>query len=237
MLFSLFAKLHSLYICTCVCVSVRDFADVVCYACELNSDVSMFSFSIWLFLLIMVSMLVFSFDFLFFLFIHSVVWSFVRSAGLSDSYLPPFPCHNHFCICSFDHFHFHFESISSWEKERKSLRERNGENVFYICQINVFVYFTWHRIQRYSNDKNIFPKKGKRERGKTKTANENENGNGNEMNKTKQQQLKNNCLGRNCTGNRTIHIQSTRNCAQRNEFFCCFEKITMRKWSENKRPT
>lgn len=195
----------------------------------------MFSFSIWLFLLIMVSMLVFSFDFLYFLSIHSVVRSFFRSfvrpAGMSDGYLPPFPCHNHFCICSLDHFHFHFYFESILDRRRERGREKQRERIPYLPNKCVCLFHMASDTAHITMIKTLFRRgawKGMESKAKTKTASENEN----EMNKTKQ--LKNNCLGRNCNENRT----STRNCAQRKRFFCrCVEKITMRKWSENKRPT
>lgn len=87
------------------------------------------------------SMLVLSFDFLcFFLFIHSFSRSVDRSVGRLFSTTST---SHSVCICSLDHFHSHFESISS----KRAKERENSESVFCICQINVFVCFTWHRIR------------------------------------------------------------------------------------------
>lgn len=102
-------------------VSVTAFADVVCYACELDSDVSMFSFLTWLFCSSW-PMLVFSFDFLFIL--HSV---FLPTAifTLRLTRLP--------------------YAIPFWFDSGP--RDRDNENESCLCQINVFVCFTWHRTR------------------------------------------------------------------------------------------
>lgn len=72
----------------------------------------------------------------------SFIHSFIHSVGLSDSCWLWLRCHNHFAST------LSIISISNRSPHAEGLYEDGSWSKFYICQINVFVCFTWHRIRR-----------------------------------------------------------------------------------------